>query len=343
MSDSGGDDKGGGKKIVFLNEERARRRKDSPQNGTEATGSDRQWKDAGALAQSRQPVPPSSTGRRVLRLALIVAPLLFFPSKRMLRLALIFAPLLFYPSKRIHAPSPFLYATDPMHRQTVLLPDGSRIDLDVGSSVELRLGPTGPVVRVLQGETMLHIRHDSRRHWVVWAGPNRIDDLGTDFMVHRGTADTRITVFDGRVEVQAPTISPTSKTCGSDLELAARGEVQIHETPAGAVVHCEVLTPQQLSERQGWRSGQVSFANESLQELAEDMGRYNGVTFNASDPAIAGLRVGGVLRRTNLAQFLEAIKVQYGIQAVSTVNRLGECVITLTPARGRGNTGGRHQ
>jgi transmembrane sensor len=324
MSDSGGDDKVGGNKIVFLNEVRARLRQDSAPNGTEATGSDRRWKDAGALARSRQPVLPSSTVRRVLRFALIAAPLLFFPAKR------------------IHAPSPFLYATDPMHRQTVLLPDGSRIDLDVGSSVELRFGPTGPVLRVLHGLTMFHIRHDSRRHWVVWAGPNRIEDLGTDFMVHRGTVDTRVSVFDGRVRVQAPSISPAPKTCGSDLELAARGQVHIHESPAGAAVHCEVLTPQQLSELRGWRTGQVSFANESLQEFSEDMGRYNGVTFNASDPAIAGLRVGGVFRRTDLAGFLEAMNDQYEIQAVSTVNGLGERVITLTAARGRGNTGGRH-
>jgi ferric-dicitrate binding protein FerR (iron transport regulator) len=344
MSDCGDDDKVGGNNIFVLNDEvRARHRKGSRRNGTEVTESKRRWRDACAYAQSwvRAPhsVLPSISGKRVLRLglsalrlALIVAPLFFFP-----------ASLLFFPPTRIHAPSPFLFSTDPMHRQTVLLPDGSRIDLDVSTSVDLRLGPTGPVVRVLWGQAMFHIRHDPRRHWVVWAGPNRIDDFGTDFMVHRGTADTRVTVFDGRVRVQAPTISPTLKTCGSDLELTVRGEVQIHEAPAGAVVRCGVLTPEQLSELQAWRHGQVSFRNESLLELAEDMERYNGVAINVADPAITELRFGGVIRRTNLTQFLDVIKVKYGIQAVSTVGRLGEPVITLTAGGKRDDSGTGHQ
>jgi transmembrane sensor len=344
MSDSGNDDKVSGDNVVSFDERRARLRKKSPESGTEATGDDYRWKEARELAQSRTPTQPSCCagwGRRIVLGVRSWAALQATLPGRLRMLALIAVILLSYPSKRIPAPSNSIYSTDPMHRQTVLLRDGSTIDLDAGSSLQLILKPTGPAVRVLFGQAMFHIRHDPRRYWVVWAGPNRIDDLGTDFIVHRGIADTQITVLSGRVAVHLPDSAAT--TFGSDLELAPRSQVNIHESPAGVAVYCEVLTSQQLSELKGWMTGQVSFANESLQELAEDMGRYNGVTFNASDPAIGGLRVSGVVRRTNLASFLDALNDLYGIQAVSTVNRLGEPVITLMAPGWRGDTGGRHQ
>jgi len=225
-----------------------------------------------------------------------------------------------------------------MHRVTVACPDGARIDLDVGSSLELHFPPVGPVVaRVLKGQAMFRLAEHSRQRWIVWSGATLIEHRGTSFLVHQGSIDTRVTVFEGRVGVHSLG-SAAVGSLQSDLELSSRGQVHIHDGPEGSLITADVVTPDKLVGRSG---GQL-YRDESLLEMAEDMARYNGAIIDAPDPAIAELRMSGVGHAMGLAKFLNWIAEEYRIESNCTVNRMGDRVITLRLNRRDGDAGVKH-
>ena len=148
------------------------------------------------------------------------------------------------------------------HR-TVELADGSRIEINGGSVVELDTDRPR-FARLESGEAMFHVVHRDEAPFVVETGDARLVDLGTAFNVIRRARATSVAVSEGIV-VYNPGRDNVRMGAGQGIEArdGDRAPPKVRTIDAAGVG--------------GWRSGQLVYSNAPLATVAEDLRRTAGI------------------------------------------------------------------
>lgn len=176
--------------------------------------------------------------------------------------------------------APVIYRTGPGETRAIALQDGSRIVIDRNSELALRDGAS-PEIDMKSGGAFFDIRHDPARTMVIHAGDYEVRDIGTRFDVARTSDHLSVAVAEGHVTVGAPGAEGLKLAGGQRVDIAgARGEATIRRQDADDVA--------------SWRDGRLVYDNVPLSLVAVDLSRYAGRAVSV-DPAVAGLRVSGVL------------------------------------------------
>ncbi len=198
---------------------------------------------------------------------------------------------------------PQMWATALGQQRNVTLADGSIVSLNTNSIVEVDLGRHTRELYLRQGEAHFQVAHDATRPFFVHAGDAVVRAVGTEFEV-RLLADqhVNIVVNEGRVEVRreeaASKREPAPRALSAGYRLSTTGRDY-------AVT---ALSNQQLSSELAWREGAIVFDGERLADAVAEIERYTDQRITISDPAIAGLRVGGRFRTGDLQEFLDALQ-----------------------------------
>ncbi|MEY4689391.1 MAG: hypothetical protein RIR76_3414 [Verrucomicrobiota bacterium] len=186
-------------------------------------------------------------------------------------------------------------------RRAVALADGSRLELNARTELEMAFGQRERRVRLTQGEAFFSVAPNAARPFLVETPSGIIRVTGTIFNV-RCTASgaTEVLVLKGHVQVSpAPTDGkPTLPTPVSAGELAVAG-------PAGLTRR--QLTPELGQQVIGWRLGQVAFEAEPLAEALARFAPYSSRRITV-EPDATGLRVGGRYSLDDLDGFLVALE-----------------------------------
>lgn len=189
------------------------------------------------------------------------------------------------------------FATALGERKHVALPDGSLIDLNSRSRVQVRYEQARRLIELREGEAMFSVEHDASRPFVVATDSGKVTVTGTRFDVRRDSAQTRVAVEQGTVRVQgrdAPEDQFTSLTAGLGTHVDAQGNV----APVYAVNAAQLTA---------WRNGKLVFDNASLSEVAAEVSRYREQPLMVTDPAVARLRLTSVFNADNTDALLKAL------------------------------------
>lgn len=200
---------------------------------------------------------------------------------------------------QLHQPAIYTaeFSTAPGERQQVALPDGSVIDLNSRSRVQVRYENDRRRIELMQGEAMFSVEHDSDRPFVVEAGSGKVTVTGTRFDVRRDASETRVVVEQGTVKVQGRDAADNefiSLTAGLGTRVDTRGEV------AAAYA----VNPAELT---AWRSGKLVFNNASLRDVAEEVSRYREKPLTVSNDKVGNLRLTSVFKSDNTDALLKAL------------------------------------
>jgi transmembrane sensor len=179
-------------------------------------------------------------------------------------------------------------------RRHVALPDGSVIDLNSRSRVQVRYEQDRRGVELTEGEAMFSVEHDSSRPFVVEAGSGKVTVTGTRFDVRRDLSQTRVAVEQGTVKVQGQGPDVVSLTAGLGTQINAQGQV------AAAYA----VNPAELT---AWRSGKLVFNNASLSEVAAEVSRYRDKPLTVANDNVGHLRLTSVFKSDNTEALLKAL------------------------------------
>ncbi|BCX69514.1 MULTISPECIES: FecR family protein [Pseudomonas] len=182
-------------------------------------------------------------------------------------------------------------------RRQVALPDGSVVDLDSRTRIEVHFEKNRRGIELTEGEAMFSVQHDTRRPFVVEAASARVTVTGTRFDVRRSSAETRVVVEQGTVKVQGRSAADhdfVSLTAGMGTHVDAQGQV------AAAYA----VNP---SEMTAWRSGKLVFNNASLADVAEQVSRYREQPLKVGNAAVGNLRLTSVFKSDNTDALLKAL------------------------------------
>lgn len=181
------------------------------------------------------------------------------------------------------------------------LPDGSSLLLDAASSARVQYFSVRRVVTLAQGAAFFEVARDEQRPFMVEAAGVRVTVLGTRFGVdieEGGQSGQRVSVqvASGRVQVQ---------TLGADAR-----SWQTHELGAGQGLRLErgaaVRTQAASGDAAAWRHGELVFADTTLGEALQRLGRYAPFELQAT-PEAARLPLSGRVRIAQAHAWVRAL------------------------------------
>lgn len=174
----------------------------------------------------------------------------------------------------------------------ITLQDGTRVMLDGGSEIVVRLGRHERQVSLSRGEALFTVTHDPGRPFVVESGAGKILDVGTRFDVETTAGWTRIAVLEGRVDLAT-----------------ARGTVALTAGRSGGYDNEGVLSDVVAADESVtlWSTGRRRFNSEPLPEVLDRLARYHGVSFVLAQPSLQRLQVSGTFRVDDLPLFLRTL------------------------------------
>jgi transmembrane sensor len=179
-------------------------------------------------------------------------------------------------------------------RRHVALPDGSVIDLNSRSRVQVRYEKDRRGIELTEGEAMFSVEHDSSRPFVVEAGSGKVTVTGTRFDVRRDLNETRVAVEQGTVKVQGQGPDAVSLTAGLGTQINAKGQV----------ADAYAVNPAELT---AWRSGKLVFNNASLSEVAAEVSRYRDKPLTVANDSVGHLRLTSVFKSDNTDALVKAL------------------------------------
>lgn len=192
-------------------------------------------------------------------------------------------------------------ATPAAQRRTLTLIDGTHIELNARTSLQVEIDGDSRRVRLAAGEAFFVVAHDPSRPFVVETPAGSVRVTGTQFDIRTDSStDFRVTVVKGTVQAHPNT---TDGRSGAPLPLTA-GD-QLSTGPAG--VRVRVLSATALDDALAWRQGQIVFHDVPLREALARFARYHGCGITVT-PAAGKLAIGGRYALDDLDGFLRAIE-----------------------------------
>jgi transmembrane sensor len=200
------------------------------------------------------------------------------------------------------------YSTGIGEQRTVQLTDGSTVELNARSSIEVHLTEHQRDVTLLEGQALFRVAKDRQRPFVVRAGDAQVRAVGTEFDVYKKQAATVVTVVEGRVETYDATDVP-----GTAAIVLSAGE-QLTVLPH--VVTKPTRTDTAVAT--AWVQKRLIFEETPLSDVAEEFNRYNRRPLTIDDGELEKLKISGVYSSTDPASLINFLRSQNSIQVLET-------------------------
>ncbi|MCX5464179.1 FecR family protein [Alcaligenes parafaecalis] len=169
-------------------------------------------------------------------------------------------------------------------RQQFDLPDGSRLDLNTDTELNIAFYESRRSVELLRGEALFAVHSDKSRPFSVEAGEAHVLVTGTQFNVRREADKVTVAVREGSVQLST---GPWWRRERASLTAGqVSSAVQSSLTP---------LSQERVEAITAWQQGRIVFRDVPLATVASELSRYLDQPLRVLDPQIAKLRISGTL------------------------------------------------
>jgi transmembrane sensor len=220
------------------------------------------------------------------------------------------------------AVQPRMVATGVGVRDSVTLPDGSRVILGPMSSIRIS-GSYEKGVREVEvaGDAWFDVaKREGVGQFTVRAGSATIVDIGTRFAVQSDAADgVSVTVTEGKVSVAAAN-QPAAKTvlleAGDNALLGKDGTIR---TRRGTVTEDDLA----------WMSGRLVFRETPMSEVASAIHRWYGIELRMEDPSFQSRRITATFTGETPDAMLDVLRLVLG----ATIVKRGDTAVVTSGGR----------
>ncbi|MBC3918475.1 FecR domain-containing protein [Undibacterium sp. CY18W] len=206
---------------------------------------------------------------------------------------------------------------------SLTLPDGTQVELNSGTAVNIRFTSTERVLHLLNGEILVTTAHEplaasgATRPFIVQTAQGRLRALGTRFSVRDfGDGDSsRVAVFDGAVEISPERMQVSPRILRADQQ--ARFTRETVDDITAADEHAIA-----------WTQGMIVAEDMPLSDFLAELSRHRPGRL-ACAPAIARLRVTGTYPLANTDRILTVLEVALPVE----IRRITRYWVTVQPRR----------
>lgn len=244
-----------------------------------------------------------------------------------------------------------LIATDRGERREVVLDDGSVVQVDEQTRLDVRFDRSRRQVLLSQGRAVFRVAKNAQRPFLVAAGGTTVRAIGTAFGVDRRVADqVVVTVSEGKVAVSSTKLPPSHpnasidsspslrrpspsngdgmavrKSASEDREVYLTANEQLTVATTGA---SQTVRPVDSQRELAWAGKELVFNNDTVATVIAEFNRYNRVQLEVTDPQLAARPVSGVFDATDPEDFLAFLQNAAPVR----IERDAERSIVISPS-----------
>jgi transmembrane sensor len=245
-------------------------------------------------------------------------------------------------------------ATDVGGWRKLELPDGSVVQLNTDSAVEVLYTAAERRVRLTRGEAFFSVARNSARPFWVEARTVAVRAVGTAFNVRHRAEAIEVLVTEGKVRVDSDTRSaslpasslptttgaiPTNvrnepmapSNSGERLLIAGQKAlvpIAVDPTQPATPISIDSIELPRIGRALAWQERRLEFADVPLCEVVAEFNRYNHHKLVIDDPTLAARMFGGAFTPNGYESFVEILQQSFGIVAERRDNET-----ILRPAR----------
>lgn len=215
------------------------------------------------------------------------------------------------------------YATAVGQQRTIELADGSIVEINTNTIVDVDYSKRNRLVRLRKGEAHFEVAKNPQRPFIVEAGDKTVRAVGTVFNIYVAPdAPAEVLVTEGKVAV-AKRAAATEPAKAAEILLVAGESLKAERLDPQAVA---VVTKKEIERALAWRKGMLVFEGEPLEKVVAELSRYTEVRFVIVDDAIRARPVGGYFRTDDVDSILSVLEQGLSI----SVERRDDRVILLS-------------
>jgi transmembrane sensor len=223
------------------------------------------------------------------------------------------------------------YATAAGEQRTFELEDGSVVYLNTESRVRIRLAARTRDVRLLSGEALFRVHHDTGRPFLVSTDDAIVQAVGTQFDVYRRDDGTVVSVLEGRVNVTPAAATPDSSggvrpspgASGTPSHAASR---RLNASEVARVSHAGSVSIREVnnvSESVAWRERRLIFRDQTLEQIVAEFNRYRATPIHLAGGSVGGRVYTGVFDADDADSLLQVLSRDPELE----VDRSGEAIV----------------
>ncbi|WP_029002986.1 FecR family protein [Azorhizobium doebereinerae] len=182
-------------------------------------------------------------------------------------------------------------------RRTLTLADGSQLELDAATSLDIHFTAGQRRLTLFGGRIFVAVAPDPARPFLVEAAGGTTRALGTAFEVSRDRDLVDVVVSEHAVRVAYP-----DAASGTSVEVEAGSEVSYAPATGLARPH-----PTDLANRTSWRRGLMLFDSRPLGDVVGEIERYRRGRILIVDGALRQLPVSGMFETADTDALLDAL------------------------------------
>jgi transmembrane sensor len=195
------------------------------------------------------------------------------------------------------------FATAAAQRQTITLVDGTRVELNARTSLQVEIGRTERHVRMAAGEAFFTVSKDPARPFIVETPAGSVRVTGTIFNVHTESPSAlNVTVVEGSVLVRPDEMSGARAADSVSLHVGDWLRV------GPGSVSKQTLSASELEDALAWRQGYIVFDHVPLSEALARFAYYLGRGGLTTSSAAGARHVSGRYSLDDLDGFLATIE-----------------------------------
>ena len=239
-----------------------------------------------------------------------------------------------------------IYQTRIGEQNSITLVDGSVIQLNTNSRLQVNYESNQRDVVLIAGEAHFDVAKDPSRPFVVKAGEGMVRAVGTAFSVRIQPQVLKVTVTEGKVALQkfeveslaveniiesnkpgnsasaisapeksAPEKSALERSPAKDRGYLVQGQSVNFKPQADTGLGNPIQQLQQhdLEQQLAWRKGLLLFSGEPLAEVIAEVNRYTQLDIQIIDAAIADISIGGQFKVGETETMLKVLETSFGI------------------------------
>jgi transmembrane sensor len=204
-------------------------------------------------------------------------------------------------------------ATPVAHRQSRTLADGTQVELNAQTTIQVDFSGKERRVRLASGEAFFAVHKDPTRPFTVETPAGSVRVTGTQFNVRTETVSAfEVTVLEGSVQARpgetgSQSVAPVALTAGERWSAGPDG------------IKRSLLSDNALDDALAWRQGRIVFDGVPLREALARFARYHGrgITVTA---AAADLPLGGRYSLDDLDGFFALLEEVLPVKVTHTLS-----------------------
>ena len=189
----------------------------------------------------------------------------------------------------------------------ITLTDGSVIELNTDSAVNVSLDQTVREIELLKGEAFFTVASDKQRPFVVQVGAASVQALGTAFNIYRSQENQiEVAVTEGVVRVSE---SKGSAVAAPQSKMLVANQAVVVSSASG-LAEVTLKTEQATA----WRQRQIIFDRASVAQAVASLSRYRQDKIVVADQIQSNRRISGIFSTNEPKQTLLAVAEAFELE-----------------------------